>query len=117
MEINIQCKATYQNVALTFSGFRRFKTIIAERIGNTAEMKPVADNFLLQPEGHGTLPPDTCGLMLKAIEDFDDNFIYGVNGDGYEGTVCGYTLFKDIKMLLEQCVENNCVLIWDCPRI
>lgn len=63
-------------------------------------------DFLHQSDCGGKIRYGACKEILKVIGDYDDNIAYGY---------CGRkdcAMFADFKALLQECVDNKCMLVW-----
>lgn len=63
-------------------------------------------DFCLQPDCEGSIRYGACKEILKVIGDYDDNIAYGYAGRK------DCAMFKDFKVLLQECVDNRCMLVW-----
>lgn len=63
-------------------------------------------DFCLQPDCEGSIRYGACKEILKVIGDYDDNIAYGYAGRK------DCAMFKDFKALLQECVDNRCMLVW-----
>ena len=63
-------------------------------------------DFLYEPDCEGSVTYGTCKQVLGVIGDYDDNIIYGYAGRPHPA------MFRDFKIILEDCVENKCRMRW-----
>lgn len=63
-------------------------------------------DFCLQPDCEGSIRYGACKELLKAIGDYDDNIAYGYAARK------DCAMFRDFKALLQECVDNRCMLVW-----
>ena len=64
------------------------------------------ENFCMQPDVGGKIRHTACRELLKVIGDYDDDVQYGYSGRK------NCAMFADFKALLQECVDNKCMLIW-----
>lgn len=63
-------------------------------------------DFCLQPDCEGKIHYGACKEILKVIGDYDDDIAYGYTGRK------DCAMFRDFKALLQECVDNRCMLTW-----
>lgn len=65
-------------------------------------------DFCLQPDSEGKIRYGACKEILKAIGDYDDT----TTKYGYAARPDCAT-FHDFKAILQDCVDNKCMMIWE----
>lgn len=69
-------------------------------------------DFCLQSDCEGKIRYGVCKEILKAIGDYDDDHTYyGYAHYGPHG-ITGSGTLSDFKAILQDCVDNKCMLIW-----
>lgn len=63
-------------------------------------------NFLLESDCDGKIRYGACKEILKVIGDYDDNICYGYAGRS------DCAMFRDFKVILQDCVDNKCDMVW-----
>lgn len=94
------------------------KQLFAEYDAQTARMldqnlvsHKVAD-FLLQSDCEGKVRYGACKEILQVIGNYnDDHICYGYNRCASDGWV-GTGTMADFKSVLQDCVDNRCMMIW-----
>lgn len=61
--------------------------------------------FLMESDTGGRITPNTCKLLLRAIGDYENDFIYAY-------TQKTPVRFSDFKAILQECVKHNCDMVW-----
>lgn len=86
--------------------FEAYDQKTMEFVNNGVINIKVAD-FLYKSDLGGFIRYGACSEILKLIDDYDDNEIYGYAGRPNPIRIA------DIKALLHSCIDNKCELVWD----
>lgn len=86
--------------------FQDFDRKTVEMIEKKSISIKVVDS-LLQSDIKGAIRYGACKQILKIIDGYDDNFIYGY------AALPNQPKFKDFKDLLQECVDLKSDLVWD----
>lgn len=63
-------------------------------------------DFLYASDCSGEMDLEHCKSIYEIIKDYDDDICYGYCGRS------DCAMFKDFKMVLEDCINNNCNMEW-----
>lgn len=82
-----------------------FNSETAEMIQSKKVNIKVVD-FCLQPNSAGKIRYGACKVILDAINDYNDNLVYGYTGRPDRA------MFSDLRDIIAECTAKKCDLVW-----